>query len=261
MTTDELVEYDVDAGIATLRLNRPEVLNALTEESLAVLADRIHDAYDDPAVRCVVVTGNGRGFCSGGDVREMDGRDPTHLEWKIHLAIFQNTVHLLRNGPKPTVASINGPAVGAGMDMTLACDFRVMSVSAYLRPQFIDIGLMPGDGGGWLLPRLIGESRAKQYIMTNETITPTAAIDMGLVYAVVPDDQLETATNELATILRDKPRLAMQKTREVLNGDLSLEEYCERAIDDQWDCIHDSEHREAVSAFVEGREPDFAKYD
>lgn len=257
MTEYDFVTVDVADGIGTITLDRPDVLNALTEELLHELADATEAAFDREDVGALVITGAGRGFCSGGDVREMDGRDPSKLEWKLHLDIFQNTVSLMRGGAKPVIAAVNGPAVGAGMDLTLACDFRVMAEEAYLRTQFVDIGLVPGDGGGWVLPRLIGEARAKRYLLTNETITADDALDLGLAYDVVPGEELMPAARALAETLRDKPRLAMAKTKALLHTDQSFEEYCDDAYRHQWECIHDDEHREAVSAFVEDREPSF----
>lgn len=251
------VSFAADDGIGTITLDRPAVLNALTEEMLHEVSEVATTAFDRSDVNALVITGAGRGFCSGGDVREMEDRSPSKLEWKIHLDIFQNTVAVLRGGPNPVVAAVNGPAVGAGMDLALACDFRVMAEDAYFKTQFIDIGLVPGDGGGWLLPRLIGEARAKRYVMTNESITADVARELGLAYDVVPGDELESTARDLAATLRDKPGRAMAGAKALVQADGSFEEYCAEAIERQWACIHDDEHREAVAAFVGGREPNF----
>lgn len=253
------VDYAVTDGRAEIALDRPEVFNAFTPAMLDALNETILDAMVDDDVYVVVLTGRGDGFCSGADVSEMDGRDDRANEFRYgaHLWKVQYVDRLLYLGPKPTVAAINGPAVGAGADFALACDLRVMSEDAFLRPVFVDIGLVPGDGGGWLLPRLVGESRAKEYLLTGRDIDPSAAEGMGLVVDVVPGEDLLDSARDLADELRDKPTTAVRNTKQLIDVSQSFAEYGAAAHEYQWECVTDPEHHEAVRAFNEGRRPEF----
>jgi enoyl-CoA hydratase/carnithine racemase len=198
------IDYAVTEGRAEIALDRPDVYNAFTPEMLVDLNEVILEAMTDDDVYALVLTGRGDGFCSGADVTGMDGRDDRRnkFQYSAHLWKVQYVDRLLYFGLKPTVAAVNGPAVGAGSDFALACDFRVMSAESFLRPQFVNIGLVPGDGGGWLLPRLVGESKAKEYLMSGRDIDPDAADGMGLVVDVVPDGDALSAARELANELQ-----------------------------------------------------------
>lgn len=259
MIDADTVEYTVTEGRAEIVLDRPDVLNALDDPTVGALADAVEAAMDDADVYAVVLTGRGRGFCSGADVTVMPDRDPSKAEFRNHIWKFQNAIRSLHEGAKPTIAAVNGPAVGAGCDLALGCDLRVMSEESMLRQQFLGIGLVPAEGGGWFLPRLIGMSKAKEYIYTNRDITPKDAEELGLVVDVVPDDQALEAARSVADEIRDKPAMAMRRTKELLGEDHSLGEYLDVAFEHQWECIHDDEHREAVTALNEGREPSFGR--
>lgn len=255
----ESVEYSVIDGRAEIILNRPEVLNALHPEMLAELNDAILTAIDDSSVSVLILSGNGRGFCSGADVKGMSGRDDREdpLTYREHLGRNQNVVRQLHDGPKPTIAAINGPAVGVGCDFALACDLRLMSETAYLREQFVNIGLVSGDGGAWLLPRLIGESKAKQYLMTGTDITPEESIELGLVMEITDDGETLDTARSVADDLISKPQSGLRGIKNIVDITQSFEEHVDVAFDAQWECIHDLEHEEAVSALVEGRDPTF----
>lgn len=256
MASYDFIEYAVDSGIAEVLLDRPDVLNAFHHEMIDELATALNAAQEDDRVYALVLSGNGRGFCSGADVTNMGGErdrvaDSARL-WKV-----QEIVRQLYFGRKPTVAAVNGPAIGAGCDFALACDLRVLSEDGFLREQFVNIGLVPGDGGGWLLPRLIGESKAKEYILTARDITPAAALDLGLAVDVVPPDDLLDAAHDLAAEIRDKPAAAVQETKALIDGAQSYEDYSQAAIEAQWRVRNDPEHHEAVAAFKERRDPDY----
>lgn len=255
------LEYTVVDGRAEIVLDRPEVLNAFNGRMLEELNAALYEAMNNSAVYAVLLTGNGRGFCSGADVSEMNGRDDreTPSKYRAHLGKVQNVVRLLYTGSKPTVAAINGPAIGAGCDFALACDLRVASEKAVLREQFVNIGLVPGDGGGWLLPRLIGESKAKEYLLTGKDITPEAALEDGLVVDVVQNGEALPAARELAGDLVSKPRCGVRGTKSLVDASQSFEEYAQAAFERQWECVNDPEHTEAVAAMHEGREPDFGR--
>lgn len=258
MADYEYVEYTVTDGRAELVLSRPDVLNAFHDEMVEEILLALFDAYTDDRAFVVLLTGEGRAFTSGADVTEMgEGSEQNRLEAAEHLWKVQNVVRHLYHGPKPSVAAINGPALGAGCDFALACDLRVMADEAFLREQFVNIGLIPGDGGGWLLPRLVGEAKAKEYILTGKDITSEAALESGLVVDVVDTDEVWTAGRELANDLRDKPAQALRNCKDLVGFDRSFEDYSQAAIEAQWHVRSDPEHDEAVRALQEGREPEF----
>lgn len=250
------IEYTVTDGRAEIILSRPDVLNAFTDEMIEELNRALREAHDDDGVYAIVLTGEGRGFCTGADTSTFtESRD--RLTAAVQLWKVQNVVRLLYYGPKPTVAAVNGPALGAGCDFALACDLRVMSEESFLREQFVNIGLIPGDGGGWLLPRLVGESKAKEYILTGEDITPAEAADVGLAVKVVPAGETLAAARDLADGLVHKPALAMQNCKELIDGTQSFDEYCQAAIENHWECQNDPEQAEAIDALHEGRVPNY----
>jgi 2-(1,2-epoxy-1,2-dihydrophenyl)acetyl-CoA isomerase len=167
----------------------------------------------------------------------------------------QNVVRQLRTSSKPTIAAVGGPAIGAGCDFALACDLRVAGSDAVFREGFVRVGLIPGDGGAWLLPRLVGESRAKEYLLTGKGIPPSEAVDIGLAVEE-SDDALESA-HDLASEILDLPATAVRRTNDLVDPERSFEDYCERAIEYQWECVNDDEHAEALAAFSEKREPSY----
>lgn len=254
----EHIDYTVSDGRADIVLNRPDVLNAFHDEMVEEIVLALMDAQSDDRVFVITMTGAGRAFCSGADVTNM-GEDGTNdqLTSAEHLWKVQNVVRYLYDGPKPTIAAVNGPALGAGCDFALACDIRIMEEDAYLREQFVNIGLVPGDGGGWLLPRLVGEAKAKEYVLTGKDITATEAEDVGLVAEIVESGESEEVARSLANDLRDKPAMAMQNCKDLVGFGRSFEDYAQAAIEAQWKVTNHSEHDEAITALQEGREPDF----
>jgi enoyl-CoA hydratase/carnithine racemase len=248
------VRYGVDEGVATITLDRPEVYNAFTGETVLELVDAVRTAEDDPGVYATVLTGAGDGFCSGADVSEMpDWDEQSPEEYGAFLWTVQRVVATLRRAATPSVAAVNGPAVGAGCDFALACDLRVVGPEGVMREGFVNVGLVPGDGGAWLLPRLVGESKAREYLLTGRDIDPDDAVDIGLAVEGATDPL--AAARDLAAEIRDKPAVAVQHTNRLVDPEQGFEEYCERATRYQWDCVTDPEHHEAVAAFNEGREP------
>jgi enoyl-CoA hydratase/carnithine racemase len=253
------IDYDVVDGRAEVLFNRPKIMNAFDEETLLELNDVLQRAMTNDAVYVVILSGRGRGFCSGADVTSMHGRkdrEKKHL-YGSHLWLVQNVDRLLYFGQKPTIAAVNGPAVGAGCDFALACDLRVMNEETFLRQQFVNIGLVPGDGGAWLLPRLIGESKAKELILTGRDIEASEAVDIGLAVEAVPDGETLDRARDLAKTIRDKPSIAMQNTKRLIDSNQSFEDYTQAALEAQWECVNDPEHTEAVKAVIEGRVPEF----
>ncbi|MEF8841956.1 MAG: enoyl-CoA hydratase-related protein [Haloarculaceae archaeon] len=250
------LDYTVTEGRAEVVLDRPDVLNAFDSPMIDELNEALERAHDDEEVYVVLLTGAGRGFCSGADVSDMGGeRDRT--DSTVRLFKVQNVVRKLLHGEKPVVGAINGPALGAGCDFALACDLRVMGEEAYLREQFVNIGLVPGDGGAWLLPRLVGEAKAKELVMTGRDVGPEEAVDLGLAVETVPTDEVMHAGRDIANTLRDKPATAMRETKALFEGTATYDDYAQAAIEGQRAARDDPEHTEAVTALREGRDPDF----
>lgn len=250
------VTYAVESGVATITLNRPDVYNAFTPGMIGELNDALSRAADDERTYALVLTGNGDGFCTGADVTSMpDWSDQSKEEYASFLSDVQDVVRNLRGMAKPSAAAVNGPAVGAGCDFALACDVRYVAPDAFFREGFVRVGLVPGDGGAWLLPRLIGESKAREYLLTGDDITADEAARVGLA-SEVADDPVDAAT-AFARRVRDLPAAAVRGTSRLVGADESFDDHCERAIDYQWECVNDPEHDEAVGAVREGREPEF----
>jgi len=252
----EDVQYVTEDGIATVTIDRPEVFNSFTERTVAELNDALRRAGEDDNVYVVVLTGAGDGFCAGADVTSMpEWSERSFEEYAAFLRGVQNVVRQLRTMHKPTIAAVGGPAIGAGCDFALAADLRYVGEDALLRQGFVQVGLVPGDGGAWLLPRLVGWSTAMEYLLTGKDITPEAAKEMGLAMGV-SEDPLEDAQT-VAEAVRDLPAEAVWRTKSLADPSLSFEEYCRRAIEHQWACVNDPEHEEAVQAFREDRDPEF----
>lgn len=252
----ELLSYDVTEGIATVTFDRPNMRNALNPDLLAELEVALDQAESDDRVYVVLLTGSGSAFSAGGDIDTVSQWQGTEREtFEAELGAFQEITTQLRSMRKPSVAAINGPAVGAGCDIALACDIRFVSPDAELTEGFVTIGLISGDGGAWLLPRLIGESRAKQYLLTGDPITADEAVDIGLAMEQVKD--VVDRAREFAETIRDLPAEAVRWTKTLATATPeSLANHQKQAMTAQWECAQDSEHQETLSARLNDRKPD-----
>lgn len=252
----EEINYETTGGVTTITIDRPDVANAFTATTIDELNDAIDRFREDDTQYVGVLTGAGDGFCAGADVGTMPDWQAAGKEaYAEFLERVQSVVRGLRQSAKPTIAAVGGPAIGAGCDFALACDLRTVDSNALLREGFVKIGLVPGDGGAWLLPRLVGEAKAREYLLTGKDITPEAAVDLGLAPEVA-DDSLEAAT-DLAEELLDLPALAVRHTNRLIDPQQSFDAHCAQAITYQWECVNDPEHQEAVAAFREKRSPEF----
>jgi enoyl-CoA hydratase/carnithine racemase len=205
------LEYTVADGIGTILLNRPHRKNAFTIEMIDQWARILVEARTDPDVRVIVLTGAGDAFCSGVDLSSMDGERPSPLQRKEHLTDHIHRVpYALEDLDKPVIAAINGVAVGAGMDMALMCDMRIIARSARLSEGYIRVGLVPGDGGCYYLPRLVGQAKALELLLTGDFIGAEEAARIGIANHVVDDDDLIAATTRLARKLADAPPVAVR---------------------------------------------------
>src|SRR5215217_125396 len=254
--------YEVRDGVARVRLNRPERLNALTFEVYRELTDAFAALEHEREVRAVVLTGEGRAFCSGGDVRDIIGA-LQGLGAEGLLEFTRMTCELVRNIRalrKPVIASLNGTTAGAGACIALASDLRIASAEARIAFLFVKVGLSGADmGAAHLLPRVVGLSKATELLYTGDFVTAEEALTMGLYNRVVPASELESETRALAERLARGPSFALGVTKEMLGRelDVSLDAALEWEAQAQAMCMQHPDYGEAYRAFTEKREPRF----
>jgi len=263
--------YDKSDGIATITLNRPDRMNSFTNQTIREWAAALEDARLDNDVRAVVLTGAGRGFCAGADlkaeVRDMgvgatgrEGGLPSAAERRNWL---RDGVHYVPRAvallDKPYIAAVNGPAVGAGMDMASMCDIRIASDQARFAMAYVKVGLVPGDGGCYYLPRIVGVAKALELIWTGDFIDAEEALRIGYVSKVVPPDQLMPATRELAQRIAEGPAVAIQLAKRlVYRGlDATIWEALEQASTAMGIVQATEDALEGPRAFREKRKPQF----
>lgn len=258
------LEIQVIDRVMVARLNRPEKKNAQSEEMLELLSNALRSASEDPAIGCFVLTGAGDAFCSGGDLgrRAQDEArvDPTPLERKMRLqTISHGVARAVEEFDKPLIAAVNGAAVGAGMDMALMCDIRVAGASARFSEGYIRVGLIPGNGGCYFLPRLVGMSRALELLWTGDFVKAPEALAMGLVNHVYPDEELMERTLELAKRLADGPPVQMRDIKKLAyqSQRMDLRTSLETVSAHMAVVQSTQDYKEAVSAFKEKRKPQF----
>jgi enoyl-CoA hydratase/carnithine racemase len=254
--------YDQRDRIGTITLNRPDRLNAITFEVYHELTDFFAKLRDEKDVRVIVITGAGRAFCSGGDVRdiigELQGQDAEGL-----LEFTRLTCNLIRNMralPKPIIASLNGTTAGAGACIALASDIRIAAAEAKIAFIFVKVGLAGTDmGATYLLPRVVGLAKATELLMTGDFIDAEEAARLGLYNRVVPRDQLEVVTREFAAKLANGPHLGIAKTKEMLSRELHMnfESALEAEAVAQALCMQTPDFKEAHAAFIEKRPAKF----
>ena len=257
----DLIET-IESGIATLTFNRPERMNALSTSIMQGLLGGLPRLAGDPAVKVVVLTGAGRAFCAGGDVKSMAegaGEQRSAAEATAHLRSRMEVSRILHELPKPTIAMINGAAAGAGLALALACDLRVAGTSARLVTAFVRVGFSGDFGGSFFLTRLVGTARARELYFTGRPVEANEALSIGLVNRVVADDDLVTATMELAGSLAHGPSIALSLMKRNLNCAESsgLTELLDMEAAHQVQAGRTEDHREAARAFVEKRTPVF----
>ncbi len=256
------VLYDVSEGVATITLNRAEAMNALDTPTKVALRDTILAAAADDAVRCVVLTGTGRAFCVGQDLKEHIGlleANDTDALWSTVPDHFAPIALALAEMPKPVIASLNGVAAGAGASMAFACDFRIVADTAGFNLAFTGIALSCDTGISWTLPRLIGQARALELLYFPRTVPAAEALTLGLATNVVPADELASATAELATRLANGPTVAYGSVRQSLSYSAS-HTLAEALVFEagKMQLTGDTEdHRNAVASFVAKQKPTF----
>jgi 2-(1,2-epoxy-1,2-dihydrophenyl)acetyl-CoA isomerase len=257
----EHIDIAEDAGITTITLNRPEKLNALAGHMRRDLAEALEAAGAERNVHVVVITGAGRAFCSGGDVAAMadliERRDAD--EFSRLLGSARRVVTAIRQMTKPVVASVNGPAFGAGCNLALACDLRIASSTATFSQSFAKVGLHPDWGGTYFLPRLVTPNKACEMFFLGETMGADEALRLGVVNYVVEPADLETETRKLAERLRNAPAIALAAAKQAvyMSQAAELEEMLRYETEAQMRCFESLDGAEGVRAFLEKREPKF----
>lgn len=255
---DGTVKIDVTEGIARITLNRPKAFNAFNLEMVQFLEDKLIELSRDQLVTGVVLTGEGKAFCAGGDLRWLSsyggsyGKAFHFLAAKYHLAILE-----IRRMPKPVVAAINGLAAGGGFSMALACDFRIMAASAVLRQGYTSNGLSIDGGGTFTLPRLVGMAKAMEIATFDRPISAEKALSWGLVTEVVEDGQAMERALELVEGIRKGSLSSFAASKKLINDsyNTSLEVQLERERESLSWCADHPNGREGIEAFLEKRKP------
>lgn len=263
-TTDLLAA--LDDGVLTLTLNRPEARNAMSGAMTAALADQLAKAEFDREVKCIVLTGAGKGFCAGGDVKGMASRgDGTVGDNTIDAAIHRQRVNQratagkLFKMPKPTLAALPGAAAGAGLSLALACDLRIMASTAILTTAFARVGFSGDYGGTYFMTQLIGSAKARELYYLSDRVSAEEALRLGLTNWVCAPDELAAKTREIARRLAQGPTVAFRYMKENLNRAMhgDVDDCLDLEATHHVHCGQTEDHREASKAFVEKREPVF----
>ena len=256
--TDHLQER-IEDGVAVVTMNRPDSLNAMSDEMMEAMAESFSRLSEDDDVGCVVLTGAGRGFCAGGDVKAMaSGGDgaASSLEAKVRkLRRAMEASRLLHEMPKPTIAMVRGPAAGAGLSLALACDMRIASETLKMTTAFVNVAFSGDFGGSWYLTQMVGTAKARELYYTADIVLADEALRLGLVNRVHSDDELEEKTMALAKKFASGPRITLAYIKRNMNAAET------GTYHDQLDleALHHSrcgmteDHKEATAAFVEKR--------
>ncbi|WCT72185.1 crotonase/enoyl-CoA hydratase family protein [Sphingomonas naphthae] len=263
--SEALVLAETDAGIRTLTLNQPTLRNPISDlPTVDAVVDALHAADQDPEVRVVILTGAGSAFSTGGNLKAMhEGRGPQG-------ATPSETVSNYRRGIQriplafaaidvPVVAAVNGPAIGAGCDLACMCDVRIAGRSARFAESFVKLGIVPGDGGAWLLRRIVGESKAMELSLTGEIIDAEEAWRLGLVSKVVDDAELMAAARSVAAAIAANPPVAVRLTKRLIRQaqTADLPSLLDASASAQAIAHETQDHAEAITAFIEKRAPVF----
>ncbi|QOV37660.1 enoyl-CoA hydratase/isomerase family protein [Streptomyces ferrugineus] len=259
---DSLVRHTTDNQVRRITLNRPEALNAITPDQRERLIQLLADASANPAVRAVVLTGTGRGFCAGADLRGTASDGAERVAGDVARTIrlgAQRLIASVLDCEKPVIAAVNGTAAGLGAHLALACDLVLAAESARFIEVFVRRGLVPDGGGAYLLPRLVGPHRAKELMFFGDALTATDAERLGLVNRVVPDGELDKTAREWAERLANGPTRALALTKQLVNASLDSDRATAFAAEAAAQEINMTtrDAREGVRGFVERRSPEY----
>lgn len=262
--------FSVEDSIARITLNRPERMNAFSEEMINKWNEALETVRDSDEIRAVIVSGNGRGFCAGGDIKEMakgngffksekdissTGLARKNSLWKK----IQRVPLLLEEIDKPVIAKVHGFAFGAGLDMALMCDIRIVAESTKLSESYVNVGIVPGDGGAYFLPRLVGVDRALDMLWTGRVLTAKEAKKIGLVTFVVPDEELEAFTEDYVQKLVRGPQQAIRMIKRAVyqNQNMDLRSSLDMISSFMAIVTELDDYKRGVQAVVEKRKPEF----
>lgn len=259
--SEDLIKVAEDNGIVTITLNRPDRLNAFVGHMRRDLAETLEEAGSDPHVRVIIITGAGRAFCAGGDLQfmaELIERNDSE-EFARLLGAARRVILAIRQMTKPVIASINGPASGAGFNLALACDLRIASRDATFSESFVKIGLHPDWGGTYFLPRMVTSNIACELFFLGDAITAEDAFRLGLLNRVVEADQLEAETRQLAERLREGAAVSIAAAKHAVYAGQhdSLEQMLQYEVEAQLRCFQSEDCGEGVRAFLEKRPANF----
>jgi len=254
--------YDVNDYVATITLNRPDRLNAISQPMLESISQALRDSDINDDVRVIVITGAGRGFCAGLDLKDLAAGTGIGSNGNLATLRFDLSASppvVLHNTDKPVICSLNGPAAGYGMDLALGCDIRIASTEAKLAAVFTKRGILPESGGAWLLPRLIGWAKASEIAFRGQTLSAQEALDVGLVNHVVEHDKLAAFTADMAAEIAASAPLAVQATKRMMR--LSMDETFEANVHHVFlqllPLFQTKDFREGIQSFIEKRQPQF----
>ena len=258
------VLYEQDKRIVTITLNRPDTRNALSEDIINGLINALKKADEDKKVGCIVLTGAGKSFSSGGNLQEIknmttkDNMSLTELEDWYRFGI-QKIPLTMNSIDVPVIAAVNGHAIGAGNDLCTMCDIRIAAEDAKFSESFLRIGIIPGDGGSWFLPKIIGLARANEMILTCDVLNADKALDWGLVSQIVPNQELMDAAYKIANKIGSQPPEASRRAKRLLrmSQNVSLDKALEMAASQQAILQQLDDHREAIDALLEKRDPNY----
>jgi enoyl-CoA hydratase/carnithine racemase len=255
---------DKDGAIATLTLNRPDRLNAISRPMLAALTQALLECEGDREVRVIVITGAGKGFCAGLDLQDAAtgsgiGAEGSELETTANLDLREAPPTVLHSLDTPTICALNGGAAGYGMDLALGCDIRIAGQGAKLAAAFTKRGVLPESGGTWLLPRLVGWAKAAEIIFTGRTLSAVQCLELGLVNRVVPDAELRQETRALAEEIAGNAPLAVQASKRMMRMGLAenFDEHVHHVFLQLLPLFQSKDFREGMMAFLEKRPPNF----
>lgn len=257
----ETIETSIENGVYTLALNRPDSLNSFNTLMHAEVRQAIQQVRDDPSVRCLLLTGNGRGFCAGQDLNDRAvsaGEGPPDLGESVEKN-YNPLIRSIMNLPKPVVCAVNGVAAGAGASLALACDIVLAARSASFIQVFCKIGLVPDSGGTWNLPRAVGLPRAKGLAMLGDKLSAEKAEAWGMIWRCVDDEELMGEAHKLAAHLATQPTRGLGRIKQLLNASTAraLDEELEAERDAMQELGQSADYAEGVAAFMEKRPPKF----
>jgi len=264
MNFDQLIFTQAD-GIARICLNAPESFNAITGDMVTQLNAALDICDSDPSVRVVILSGAGKSFCAGGDLKNMNrimetsGQSAFADGFRRDMKLVGDAARRIRRLRVPVIAAVHGPAAGAGCNIALQCDFKIAAQGTKFIEAFVNVGLIPDSGGAYILSRYLPLSRLNEALMLGKPITAEEALDAGLINQIVPQEEMEAAATELALKLKAMPALSLAKIKQLINlslfTGLDTELEAEEAFQNQ--CALSSDFREGVQAFAEKRKPNF----